>query len=436
MARVRELYLDEFSDQYQSLLLGLELAPFASPDEAADILNILSHPTDSPLLRLFQAVAEETRLGAETTEDEDLEEQATAAAQTAFENLIGVGDRPRPNAGRSRNTLEERFEWVAELVAGEPSSAPIQHVLSLLEELYRFMVQMSNETGARGDIPANVAERGRSVVQQLEVEAGRQPPMLAGLLTTAASRSQSLAFSGVSAHVNNEWRSGPLPFCRNAIMGRYPIATDTTRDISLNDFGAFFGPGGELDSFFDEYLADYVNRSASPWRMRGAAGTPINISANALRQFERAALIRDTFFQGGGRMPAVLFELQPLYMDPEIRLFTLALGGDPGGRRITYSFGPDLVEYVEWPGSQPNAEVRVEVTPPTTNGVSMMREVGPWAWFRVLDRAVMRPGPMADKFEIEFDLDGRPILYELTIRGAYNPFRMVELEQFSCPESL
>ena len=76
------------------------------------------------------------------------------------------------------------------------------------------------------------------------------------------------------------------------------------------------------------------------------------------------------------------------------------------------------------------------MNPPVPNGGSMLRERGPWAWFRVLDQANISPSTQPEHFTVEFRIDDRSATYELIARSAYNPFRFEELEQFRCPESL
>ena len=434
MSRVKDLYLDDFARQYESLVLDIELAPFSTPQEAVNILNILSDPVNSPLLLLLQSVKNETQLDAVPAIGGGESEESSAAAQK-LEQLLGRAKTPAPiaSARAKLNRVQQKFRWVEDLVGGEDSAgAPVQHLLGLIEELYRFMATVVSQQGPAGDIPAHVAVQGQAVIQQLQMEASRQPQMVQGLLSNAAARSQSLAFAGVAAQLNTEWRSRGLPFCRQAISGRYPIVRGSTQEIRLDDFGQFFGPGGILDTFFRDYLANYVDMSRSPWRVRSSGAVPIRISSDSLRQFERAHAIRETFFRGGGAVPSVRFEIRPIGMDATISQFSLSLAG----KTISYSFGPQITEYMEWPGPDQNAEVRIEMSPPSSGGASMLRERGPWAWFRVLDKANITPSERPEHFQVEFRLGDRSATYELVARSAYNPFRFDELEQFRCPESL
>ena len=434
MSRVKDLYLNDFAQQYEELVLDIELAPFSSPQEAANILNILSDPVNSPLLLLLKSVQQETQLDAlPAIPGSDSDESNVATKK--LEQLLGKVKKPAAigAAMRQFNRVEREFKWVDDLVGGDdPSAAPIQHLLGLIEELYRFMATVANQQGPGGDIPAHVAGQGQAVIQKLKMEASRQPEMVQAMLGDAAESSGGIVFEGVAAQLNSEWRSRGLSFCQQAISNRYPIARNSSQEIRLDDFGQFFGPGGIVDTFFREYLANYVDMSRSPWLVRSSGASPIDISSDALRQFERANAIKETFFRGGGEVPSVRFEMMPLGMDATISQFTLSLAG----KSISYSFGPQIPEYMEWPGPDQNAEVRIEMNPPTPGAASMLRERGPWAWFRVLDKANISPAGQPEHFQVEFRLGSRSATYELIARSAYNPFRFDELEQFRCPENL
>jgi len=434
MSRVKDLYLDDFARQYEGLVLDIELAPFSSPQEAATILNILSDPVNSPLLLLLKGVQQETQLDA-LPAIPGSDGNGSNAATAKLEQLLGKAKKPAVvgTVTRQFNRVQTKFKWVDDLVGGEdPNAAPIQHLLGLIEELYRFMATVVSQQGPGGDIPAQVAGQGQAVIQRIKMEATRQPEMIQAMLGNAAEKSGDIVFEGVAAQMNSEWNTRGLTFCQQAISNRYPIVRNSRREIRLEDFGKFFGPGGIVDTFFREYLANYVDMSRSPWRVRASGATPISISEQALRQFERANAIKETFFRGGGDIPSVRFEMTPLGMDATISQFTLSLAG----KSISYSFGPQIPEYMEWPGPDQNAEVRIEMSPPIPGGASMLRERGPWAWFRVLDKANITPSGGPERYQVEFKLGDRSAAYELVARSAYNPFRFDELEQFRCPESL
>lgn len=430
MERVRRLYLDEFVREYDALLADLRLAPFTTAEEASSVLKELSDPVSSPLLLLLRGIAAELELETGASQGTAITRR-TEAVRRELTELFGGGEAPA--APSAESMLEQRLGWVRAMVGAEdPGTAAIGAVRALFDELYQFMTLVMAERGPRGDVPPNVERQFRVVVQKIITEANRQPPLIAALMRDAAERSQTLVFSGVRAHLNAEWRSEAYEFCRQAIAGRYPIDPTSAQEIRLADFARFFGPGGLVDSFFQQYLDEFVDRSRSQWSLRSSATVPVQISADALAQFQRAAAIREAFFRAGATMPQVTFELRPVRMDDSIDQFTLEVAG----KRITYSFGPLVTEHVEWPGPDPNAEVRIEMTPMSADGSSMLREQGAWAWFRVLGRADVRPSDRPETYLVEFRLGQRSALYELVAQSSRNPFRLPELTQFRCPESL
>jgi type VI secretion system protein ImpL len=285
------------------------------------------------------------------------------------------------------------------------------------------------QRGVQGDVPPAVAQQGNAIFQSIRTQASRQPQLVRTLLEDAVTRSQRLAFQGVRVTLNAQM-SEAVSFCRAAIAGRYPIARGSTQEINLDDFGRFFAPGGLVDKYFRDYLAQYVDTSSRPWRARASAAAPVQIGQDVLLQFERADAIKNTFFRGGGATPSVAFDLRPIEMDASITRFTLDLDGQVS----TYQHGPPPRTSMQWPAPNPKGEVRMEMAPPV--GESLAREPGPWAWFRLLDKANVKPSDRAEAFTVDFTLGGRTAHYELIARSANNPFAFDELQQFECPEQL
>ncbi len=216
--------------------------------------------------------------------------------------------------------------------------------------------------------------------------------------------------------LNNLWLSDGYQFCRDAISGRYPVDRDATADIRSDDFGAFFGPGGKIDAFLGK-LAD--------------AEEPVQMSADASTQFDRAKVIKDVFFRSGNNRPVVGFDLRPVRMDATISRFTL----DLEGQQVSYSHGPQITSSLQWPGPEWPKEVRIRMTP-QSGPPSTRVEEGPWAWLRLLDSSDLKPGSTPESFELNFTLGDRSVAYRLTARSAYNAFNLPELGEFRCPQQM
>ena len=63
-----------------------------------------------------------------------------------------------------------------------------------------------------------------------------------------------------------------LPFCKAALVGRYPFDPGSVIDVNTADFARVFGPGGLIDGFTNDHLLPYVDTAARPWRWRADLG--------------------------------------------------------------------------------------------------------------------------------------------------------------------
>ncbi len=221
-------------------------------------------------------------------------------------------------------------------------------------------------------------------------------------------------------------------FCRNAIAGRYPLVRNSARDATPDDFARLFAPGGLFDDFFQRNLKAIVDTSTPAWSFRQVGDVRMRDDAGSLLQFQRAAVIRDTFFRAGGRQPALRLDFRPVEMDVTIQQFIL----DIDGQIIRYAHGPQIATSVQWPGTKGSNQVRIQLSPNSASGGSGAVQDGPWALFRLLDRMQMEGAGAPERFRVTFNIDGRHALFDVTASSVQNPFRLRELETFACPGGL
>ena len=322
--------------------------------------------------------------------------------------------------------VTRRFAWLHDLVrAKEGRQAPLDKTLETVGLLGAHLRSVAGAAAAgRGTLAVGTGTE----VQAAKQAAASQPPVLAAILGTLAQDSASLVAGGARSHLNNLWTTDVLPFCREAIAGRYPFDQGSKRDTTLADFGRLFGPGGVLDAFFKEHLAPLADTSRKPWRWVNA---DLGIPASVLVQFQRAAAIRDAFFAAGAKLPGMEFELTPTSLDARATQFTL----DLGGQILDYRHGPLKPQAMKWPAPEGLGRVRIVFTG-VDGKTPGQTEEGPWAWFRVLDRARLQPTGQPELFRATFTLGGFSAGVELRAPSVRNAFQFGELRGFTCPERL
>ena len=239
-----------------------------------------------------------------------------------------------------------------------------------------------------------------------------------------------VAMGSQREQINANWTASIGPECRKALNDRYPFNKESFTEVTIDDFGRVFSPGGMLDAFFQEHLKPMVDTSQNPWRWRSEENGVPGSSKTVLLQFQRAALIRDAFFQFGGKRPQVHFSLEPVYLDAITTRFAL----DIDGQKIDYRHGPTRASNAQWPG--PSGSSRARMVFETKDGAqTVLSDDGPWAWFRLLDKAnveIVTP----DRFLVTFKAGEREMRYAIRANSVINPFVMKELQGFKCPEVL
>jgi type VI secretion system protein ImpL len=228
--------------------------------------------------------------------------------------------------------------------------------------------------------------------------------------------------------IDGELRTQVADFCVKAAAGRYPFVRNSNLDITPEDFARLFGAGGVLDGFFQKYLLQHVDTGQKPWRFKD----PAMGQSAALAEFQRAQVIRDVYFRGGGSNPSIQLEFKAIEMDASIQQFML----DVDGKLVKYAHGPQSPVSVQFPGPGGRSLVRATITPAPASGSNGVTFSGPWALFRMFDGVQIVETRQSERFVATFNIEGRRTVFEIFASSVRNPFRLPELAQFRCPTAL
>ncbi len=421
---VRRLYLNDYATVWGDFIGDIRVIPPKSATEAARVAQVLSAP-DTPMVPLFKAMSRETTLLAGNTLS-NVKASVIDKVRTEGGKLLGSTGAVPANPGvRIESIVDDRFAGLRRLVtAPEGGKAPIDGMVARLAELQLHLnaVDIAGKSGSPP--PAN------PIVNVVKTEASGSPEPLRSLLTTLVSNAENSAMGQLRETLGRDVRALVGTFCQEAIAGRYPFDRGATREVTPADFAAIFGPGGKMDQAMQK-LEPYVDKSTQTWSFRPVNGTPLGLDSGWLPQFQRAQIIKETFFPAGAATPSLRLEFKPIEMDQAIAQFTL----DVDGQIVKYAHGPQIPTPVQWPGTRGSNVVRLLLTPGGSGGMVMD---GPWALFRMFDRVNLQPvpGASADKFRALFDLEGRKAQFDINASSVRNPFRLEALQAFRCPTGL
>ncbi len=232
----------------------------------------------------------------------------------------------------------------------------------------------------------------------------------------------------VARRLNEELNAQVAPLCEPAVAGRYPFEKSGTRDARFDELGLLFGPRGALDVYFETHLAGLVDTSGGRWRWRDEALAARPAAVASLRQFERAFLLRETFFAKGADDPHLVMTLTPVAMDPGAVSFQLEMDGQV----MRYAHGPVVPVLMNWPGpGSPSAAFSFEPELPLQ--LLGTKASGAWAFLRLIDK--LHSEMTSDRaLLVEFQAASRVALIEIRFGNPLALRAVTALREFRCPD--
>ncbi|MBV8472043.1 MAG: hypothetical protein JO107_13985, partial [Hyphomicrobiales bacterium] len=184
--------------------------------------------------------------------------------------------------------------------------------------------------------------------------------------------------------------------------------------------------------FFAKYLAPLVVDERNGYVPAKIDGVSLPLKMDALREFQRARVIRNAFFAGSGVAPAVKFSLEPTYLNPDVLRATLR----NDAQEVIYRHEPPRAVDLDWPTKSDASSVSVTLT--LLDGSEKKYEAsGPWALLRLFNASQVATRGSADRFTVTMgEPDGPRVTYELRAGSTLNPFNLDALTGFRCPDSL
>ncbi len=415
---VKRLYLEDYRRIWRQFISDITIIHDRDFTRLVEITRVLSAP-DTPLKPLMKAIDRETTLSV-ATDREGLAGKAQEYASKARQTVTGM-----PTGLLEKSLVDDQFEDVHRFVSGPPGTTappPIDGLVQLLGEVYQWLAAVK-EAQRSGQPPPQT-----NTSSKLRAEAAGQPEPLRSMLQAVAQGATQGTAGKERERIDAELRTQVADYCVKATGGRYPFVRSSNQDVTPEDFARLFAQSGVLESFFQKYLAQHVDTGQKPWRFKD----PAMGQSAALAEFQRAQVIRDVFFRGGGSTPSIQLEFKPVEMDAKIQQFIL----DVDGKLVRYSHGPQTAVFVQFPGPGGRSLVRATISPAPASGSDGLRFEGPWALFRMFDGLQIVETRQSERFVAAFNVDGRRTVFEIFASSVRNPFRLPELSQFRCPTAL
>lgn len=422
-------YIRDYIFYWEDLLSDLNVKSANTLEGANAVTHALTSP-DAPIKSIIAAVQKNVQLTKVPLSKNG--EAATKVAKSASDVLFH-SKKSRITRLLPKESIEIDIDLPGkdvELAFSDLLSINLQElddIQATLRAINRNLSKASSNNSSKY-MNQGLEEQFTTLSGALKGQIANAPFPIFNWLDDIAIQTKGFAKTNQNQRLNRIWQSSVLAEYKRAISRRYPFSRSSTREVRVNDFTRFFGYGGTLDKFWNKYLDEHVDTSKKPWRFT----KDIGINRKILNVYQDAELIREAFFQSGQKEPSIGFSLEASSLDKNVSQLMIEIDG----QKLVYRHGPTRKEQFIWPGTSANSETRIVFTPPNGGRSINKKYVGEWSLFKFFDDLNnSRPETKKDGF-LKIALSGYNAEVQFIANSVNNPFTMVNLERFTCPESL
>ncbi len=417
LASLQTLYAEHYAEAWRTALSRIDIQRFEDLKHGVRILESLTSGHE-PLASLLGQVRRNTRLVPAA-------EGESAAARELLEQSPHF---------RMLQDIERQFAELNQLTrknGDQPTG--LEQIMLVVGELHEYMrnIQEAPDKGkaALAAARARMGLQGADPIFTLQRMADNQPEPLSRLLNRLATETWRVVLDQAVAQLEREWyREVYQPFQQN-LARHYPFNPDSGRDVALQDFERFFAPDGVLDAFYQDNLKLFLEDHPEQVGDARRAGL---VRGAVLTSLENADRIRRAYFTRGGSLD-VEFALEPLNLSANKRRSVVNMDG----QLVEFSHGPRQSIPLVWPNTlRDSVESRITLVPVQVNrSPRSLSESGPWALFRLLDKADIT-GVSSSAVDVRFRVDDGEMRYRLHAASNTNPFTQQLLAGYRIPRSL
>ncbi len=434
-------YYDEWFDEWDRVLGNLTLTSMAADKPDYNTLQIAASPTASPLLLLISAIAAETRLTTPFLDDGGGVPEAgkkvggragrMLLSRTSGLSRIGIvlatSGKSQDRAGAAPpqlpgQVIEDEYRDYHALTDGPEGARPIDGLIKNLGEVREVLYIAARQDGSQ--------DNGQATIGLLRSTLSRLPEMPNRLISGAIRELEGDAASASLAQLSKLIQSEVVDSCTQITSNRFPFSSSPTRQVPISAFAELFGPQGTLDSFFNTHLASHADVSGKKWVWREDSPLAGSLSPGTLKQFERAAAIREAFFPAGAAQPEVHFTVTLVNANNRVRRVDFLVGAEEVRMRSADP-GPHAMV---WGGAERGGAAAIILNRTKIAQGQALRTEGSWALLELIQNG--SPTQVGDVLKLRYTIKGRFVGFEMRFDALSNPFNLRELFEFRCPQGL
>ena len=366
--KIRDLFVADYVDTWRRAMNAIEIRYF--PDIRSGVLALENVSGNAqPLTRLLSVIT-----------------QNTALFPSLPENDVARKELEKTPKFKIASMIDGQFSDLNGLLQRQDKQP------SYLDEVGQNIMQLQTLIKGISDAPdvgkaaLNVTKdrltlQNADPIYQLERIGESMPAPFNAIVKKMANEAWYVVKQEAIFYLGERWEKDVYGTYYEKLASRYPFNPDSKKDVSLEDFDAFFSPTGIFTSFYEDNLKIFIEEGGS---LSNSEDGKSVIGEGVISQLKRVNEIQTAFFNKKGSVD-VQFSIEPVEMSPNKRRGLITVDG----QIVPYNHGPRNRVGLIWPNTlRDQVTSKVTLVPNETNRSPRSIETqGSWAFFRLLDKA-------------------------------------------------
>jgi type VI secretion system protein ImpL len=446
--QLKRRYIEDYIAYWKRFIENVEAVETHSWTSLSDQLVAMVDPVSSPVRNVYELVHFNTQLETVFEQDNAKKELASDVLADAVDLDAMTESAPEALLDEGKSLFNQKQQEKAKVAFS--ISQPFKYYHQLMEEDKSGLSALDKLIGQMSDTSDWVKralysdDRGQFFFKQLSDNTLKSPltqlqnmsdydydNLLQQLSLYVAEGANQLAVEDVSDYINERWKSTVVRNYSRNIKAHYPFNTKKTSDVNLNDFKAFFGNGGVLDQFSQNYTRGFTKGDGTqPTHNSFLPGISFALDASYWRAMElskvyrKALLSTDTF--------GIDFTIKTAAMSSGLTEFSIR----NDSALFVYRHGPAFWTSQTWP--LPETQSR-ELEIWLKNNESTLERTsfnGDWSWFRLADAMDAKQTRDRNVSTLTVKDKEEFVELQLNVNGEVNPFIKGFFSRFKLPTSI
>ena len=270
------------------------------------------------------------------------------------------------------------------MISEKKSKTRYRHVLNSLQQLHDITTTALNSSDPNAEFYKIATEMMNNEttnrLMTLYQIAHKAPFPLQQWLDKIADNAWQLILEKALKYINALWEHQILDEYNYRLINHYPITPHAKTPLQMNYFNQFYGHGGSLDEFFNQFFALFVDTKSKPWKLKSNYHHHLKIQKNTLSYFEQIAKLRKYYFSINNKVASINLTIIPRSLDNNLKSVQISFGE----QSLSYRHGPQIAKTIRWPYPSNNQKTKLVITD-FENHQQVYSKAGPWSLFEFLN---------------------------------------------------